>query len=47
LASVQGHHSNTRIPSAHESREKLRNSDIFKRKLDEPNDEKSKKSDWL
>ncbi|KQJ84253.1 uncharacterized protein LOC100846877 [Brachypodium distachyon] len=41
-----GHRSNTRIPSAHESREKLRNSDIFKRKLDEPNDEKQKKSDW-
>uniref|UniRef100_A0ACD5V288 Uncharacterized protein n=1 Tax=Avena sativa TaxID=4498 RepID=A0ACD5V288_AVESA len=37
---------NTRIPSAHESREKLRNSDIFKRKLDEPNEEKHKKSDW-
>uniref|UniRef100_A0A0E0KUF5 Uncharacterized protein n=1 Tax=Oryza punctata TaxID=4537 RepID=A0A0E0KUF5_ORYPU len=37
---------NRRIPSAHESREKLRNSDIFKRKLDEPNDEKQNKSDW-
>ncbi|XP_051219285.1 uncharacterized protein [Lolium perenne] len=37
---------NTRIPSAHESREKLRNSDIFKRRLDDPNDEKPKKSDW-
>ncbi|KAF0894509.1 hypothetical protein E2562_039435 [Oryza meyeriana var. granulata] len=35
-----------RIPSAHESREKLRNSDIFKRRLDEPNDEKQNKSDW-
>ncbi|KAG2568332.1 uncharacterized protein LOC120682879 [Panicum virgatum] len=31
-----------RIPSAHESRERLRNSDIFKRKLDEPNEEKQK-----
>ncbi|CAN6249894.1 unnamed protein product, partial [Urochloa humidicola] len=37
---------NRRIPSAHESRERLRNSDIFKRKLDEPNEEKQKKSDW-
>ncbi|XP_052151154.1 uncharacterized protein LOC127769599 [Oryza glaberrima] len=37
---------NRRIPSAHESREKLRNSDIFKRRLDEPNDEKQNKSDW-
>uniref|UniRef100_A0A0D9W8P9 Uncharacterized protein n=1 Tax=Leersia perrieri TaxID=77586 RepID=A0A0D9W8P9_9ORYZ len=35
-----------RIPSAHEAREKLRNSDIFKRRLDEPNDEKQNKSDW-
>ncbi|CAM0903168.1 unnamed protein product [Alopecurus aequalis] len=41
-----GHQGNTRIPSAHESREKLRNSDIFKRRLDEPSDEKPKKSDW-
>jgi hypothetical protein len=44
-ASVQSQR-NTRIPSAHESREKLRNSDIFKRRLDDPNDEKPKKSDW-
>lgn len=42
---VQGS-GNRRIPSAHESREKLRNSDIFKRRLDEPNDEKQNKSDW-
>ncbi|EMS55795.1 hypothetical protein TRIUR3_27923 [Triticum urartu] len=40
-----GHRGNSRIPSAHESREKLRNSDIFKKKLDEP-DEQQKKSDW-
>lgn len=37
---------NRRIPTAHESRERLRNSDIFKRKLDDPSDEKQKKSDW-
>ncbi|KAJ1272429.1 hypothetical protein BS78_06G200900 [Paspalum vaginatum] len=37
---------NRRIPTAHESRERLRNSDIFKRKLDDPNDEKQNKSDW-
>ncbi|XP_062186152.1 uncharacterized protein LOC133889711 [Phragmites australis] len=41
-----GHRHNRRIPSAHESRERLRNSDIFKRKLDEPIDEKQNKSDW-
>ncbi|CAN6240643.1 unnamed protein product [Urochloa humidicola] len=41
-----GDRHNRRIPSAHESRERLRNSDIFKRKLDEPNEEKQKKSDW-
>ncbi|KAL5214811.1 hypothetical protein ABZP36_003963 [Zizania latifolia] len=35
-----GHRGSRRIPSAHESREKLRNSDIFKRRLDEHNDEK-------
>ncbi|KAM3370143.1 hypothetical protein ACQJBY_017817 [Aegilops geniculata] len=40
-----GHRGNSRIPSAHESREKLRNSAIFKKRLDEP-DEKQKKSDW-
>ena len=38
----QGDRHNRRIPSAHESRERLRNSDIFKRKLDEPNEEKQK-----
>jgi hypothetical protein len=42
----QGDRHNRRIPSAHESRERLRNSDIFKRKLDEPNEEKQNKSDW-
>jgi hypothetical protein len=42
----QGDRHNRRIPTAHESRERLRNSDIFKRKLDDPNDEKQKKSDW-
>ncbi|CAL5015226.1 unnamed protein product [Urochloa decumbens] len=41
-----GDRHNRRIPSAHESRERLRNSDIFKRKLDEPNEEKQNKSDW-
>lgn len=41
-----GDRHNRRIPTAHESRERLRNSDIFKRKLDDPNDEKQKKSDW-
>ncbi|RLM75013.1 uncharacterized protein C2845_PM15G19810 [Panicum miliaceum] len=41
-----GDRRNRRIPSAHESRERLRNSDIFKRKLDEPNEEKQNKSDW-
>lgn len=37
-----GNRHNRRIPTAHESRETLRNSDIFKRKLDGPNDEKQK-----
>ncbi|TVU16011.1 hypothetical protein EJB05_39557, partial [Eragrostis curvula] len=41
-----GRRPNKRIPSAHESRERLRNSDIFKRRLDDPIDEKRKKSDW-
>ncbi|KAL6843666.1 hypothetical protein ACP4OV_026237 [Aristida adscensionis] len=41
-----GRRENRRIPSAHESRERLRNSDIFKRKLDDPIDEKRNKSDW-
>ena len=43
---VQGDRHNRRIPTAHESRERLRNSEIFKRKLDDPNDEKQKKWDW-
>ncbi|CAD6262551.1 unnamed protein product [Miscanthus lutarioriparius] len=38
-----GDRHNRRIPTAHESRERLRNSEIFKRKLDDPNDEKQKK----
>ena len=38
----QGARHDRRIPSAHESRERLRNSDIFKRKLDEPNEENQK-----
>ena len=42
----QGDRHNRRIPSAHESRERLRNSDIFKRKLNEPNEDKQNKSDW-
>ncbi|KAF8702602.1 hypothetical protein HU200_032988 [Digitaria exilis] len=41
-----GDRDNRRIPSAHESRERLRNSDIFKRKLDEPSEDKQNKSDW-
>ena len=41
---VQGDRHNRRIPTAHESRERLRNSEIFKRKLDDSNDEKQKKS---
>ncbi|GJN26613.1 hypothetical protein PR202_gb14557 [Eleusine coracana subsp. coracana] len=41
-----GQRPNKRIPSAHESRERLRNSDIFKRRLDDPIDEKRNKSDW-
>ncbi|CAD6259864.1 unnamed protein product [Miscanthus lutarioriparius] len=39
-----GDRQNRGIPTAHESRERLRNSDIFKRKLDDSNDEKQKKS---
>nr|CAB3485558.1 unnamed protein product [Digitaria exilis] len=41
-----GDRDSRRIPSAHESRERLRNSDIFKRKLDEPSEDKQNKSDW-
>ncbi|XP_040379301.1 uncharacterized protein LOC102717425 [Oryza brachyantha] len=44
--SIRKGNGSRRIPSAHESREKLRNSDIFKRKLDETNDKKQNKSDW-
>ncbi|KAK3150828.1 hypothetical protein QOZ80_3AG0238330 [Eleusine coracana subsp. coracana] len=40
-----GHRPNKRITSAHEFRERLRNSDIFKRWLDDPIDEKRNKSD--
>jgi hypothetical protein len=42
----QGRRPNKRIPSAHESRERLRYSEIFKRRLYDPVDEKQNKSDW-